>query len=123
MRPVALPVWSSILRRIDPQLGGAVMADPEITERFTRAVRTLATLPEVIQERVGRAWLDLVAVRPEALPRDLGAHLAALQRLWEAGEDEAREGKIMVASHRLTVDRAVEEARWIVDAEAALRSG
>jgi len=29
----------------------------------------------------------------------------------------------MVASHRLTVDRAVEEARWIVDATAALRGG
>ena len=99
------------------------MAEPEIAERFRRAVRTLATLPEVIQERVGRAWLDLVAVRPAALPGELGAHLAELHRQWEADEDEVREGKIMVASHRLTVDRAVEEARWIVDAEAALRSG
>ena len=99
------------------------MAEAEIAGRFRRAVRTLATLPEVIQERVGRAWLDLVAVPPAALPGDLGAHLAELHRLWEAGEDEVREGKVMVASHRLTVERAVEEARWIVDAEAALRGG
>ncbi len=99
------------------------MAEPDITEQFTRAVRTLATLPEVIQERVGQAWLDLVAVRPEALPGELGAHLTAVQRQWEANEDEAREGRIMVASHRLTVDRAVEEARWIVEADAALRGG
>ena len=99
------------------------MAEPEIAERFRRAVRTLATLPEVIQERVGRAWLDLATVRPDALPEELGGHLAALHGQWEASEDEAREGTIMVASHRLTVDRAVEEARWIVDAERRLRVG
>ena len=99
------------------------MADPQIEARFTRAVRTFALLPEVIQERVGRAWLDLAGVRPDQLPEDLRAHLAELQRQWRANEDEAREGKIMVCSHRLTVDRAIDEARWIVDAEHRLRGG
>ena len=82
--------------------------------RFLRAVYLLAVGTESLQERVGAAWLELVALRRDDLPAHLHEAFAVVEtEFLAAPEDPAA----------LTEERAVAAAERILRLAVALWGG
>ena len=93
------------------------MKDGYPSEKFYKAVDTLATSPRPLQERIADAFSHSLMhlIGHAALPEDVKEKLAEYDAAWSAVDDAGEQGTIKVWASRLSNDEAMQIASWIVE--------
>lgn len=86
-------------------------------EKFSTAIRTLATNPGGIKQRVADAWIySLNNIESKRdIPADLQHEFETTQSKVVSGTPVGDEGTIRAYVNSISEDDAVDAAKWIVD--------
>ncbi len=93
------------------------MKDHYPSEKFSVAVKTLATSSRPLQERIAYAFSHslMLLIGNPAVPEDVKEKLAEYDAAWAAVEDAGQQGTINVWARGLSDDEAMDIAAWIVE--------
>ncbi len=94
------------------------MKDGYPSEKFYKAVDTLARSTRPLQQRIADAFshslINLLA-HPDILDDDTEAKLKEYEAAWNSVDDPARRGTVAVWASGLSDDKAMQVAAWIVE--------
>ena len=91
------------------------MKNPYPYEKFYMAVRSMASSPKTIHERIADAYLfNLIHVKTEDLPETIRWRFDALRDRLTSAEPVANEGKVMATVNEMSMSEAVEIADEIL---------